>query len=428
MKKIAALVFSFSIGVMALNAQNSERTSAFMGMNNYLNSKNKVEDAYLLDRAKISIDKATVHPDTKDEAKTWVYRGQIYLIIYQKDFKEKMDAHAEITDPGKKSSTAYLEVSLANLTEATTSLLHGKSLDSKKVYEVELAKGLGDCYFYLQNAGIVRFNQKQYADAYPLFSMAADITASDRKTDTLNISNAASCAYNAKLFDKALLNYKKLTDVGYGKGNTWMMMGRIYAESGDSAKYISTISEGLKKYPNDPDLLTEDVNIKMKNGQITAAIDELNALIAQRPNDAQLNFVVGNVYDRTANPNGPDGKPAPKPKNYEEMLAKAGEYYKKAIELDPKNFDATFNLGLLYYNQSVEYYNRSQETIAESAKYKDMWEKPLPDAAKYLEAAHALDPKDLTVLNALKAVYSQMSDNDNYIRIKEEIKKVQAGG
>lgn len=424
MKKIAALVVFMSFGIVALNAQKNERINAWNNMNNYIKEK----DPDYLVRAKTAIDKASVHPDTKDDAKTWVYRGQIYLLIYQKEFKEKMDAHKDITDPGKKSSTAHLESNPANLVEATNAFLRAKSLDVKGVSSDDWSKGLGDCYFYLQNSAISRFNQKMYAEAYPMFELSADIVASDHKFDTLNTSNAAASAYNAKIYDKAAANYKKLTDAGYGKGNTWMMLGRVYAESGDSAKYIATISEGMKKYPNDADLLTEDVNLKMHQGQAAAAIEELNALVAQRPNDAQLNFVVGNVYDRMANPTGADGKPTAKPKNYEEMLGKAEMYYKKSIELDPKNFDATYNLGVLYYNQSVEYYNRSQESIADAAKYKDLWEKPLPDAVKYLEAAHALEPKDLTTLNALKAVYGQMSDTDNYNRIKEEIKKVQAGG
>ena len=428
MKKIAALVIFMSFGIAALNAQKNERNNAYFNMNNYNNSKDKVADAYLLDRAKAAIDKAAVHPDTKDDQQTWVYRGQIYMLIYQKEFKEKMDAHKDITDPGKKSSVAHLESNPANLVEATNAFLRAKSLDVKKVSVDDWTRGLGDCYFYLQNSAISRFNQKMYAEAYPMFELSADIVASDHKFDTLNTSNAASAAYNAKIYDKAAANYKKLTDAGYGKGNTWMMLGRVYAESGDSAKYIATISEGMKKYPNDADLLTEDVNLKMHKGQVAAAIEELNALVAQRPNDAQLNFVVGNVYDRMANPLGPDGKPTTKPKNYEELLNKAAEYYKKSIELDPKNFDATYNLGVLYYNQSVEYSNRAESSIADAAKYKDLWEKPLPDAVKYLEAAHALEPKDLTVLNALKAAYGQMSDTDNYNRIKEEIKKVQAGG
>jgi Flp pilus assembly protein TadD len=423
MKRIAALVISLSFGLVTLNAQRNEVTNAWSALNSY----QKEKDAEYLTRAKVAIDKATVHPDTKDEAKTHVYRGQIYLAMYQKDIKEKSELHKDVTDPGKKSSMAFMEAAPTNLSEATTAFLRAKALDPKKIYEAEWTKGLGDCYFNLQNAGISRFNQKQYAEAYPLFTQASDIVASDRKFDTINISNAAACALNAKMYKEAIFSYKKLADAGYGKGNTWMLLARMYVESGDSANYVATINAGMKKYPNDADLLTEDVNLKMRSGQVTAAVDELNALIAQRPNDAQLNFVVGNVYDRIANPPAVDGKASPKPKNYEEMLNKAAGYYLKAIELDPKNFDATYNLGVLYYNQSVEYYNRSQETIAESAKYKDMWEKPLPDAAKYLEAAHKLEPKDLTVLNALKAVYSQMSDNDNYTRIKEEIKKVQSG-
>jgi len=424
MKKFANVFIAVCIGAGALNAQTSSRTDAYMALKNYKEGKDRSD----LLKAKAAID--AVNPDpavTKDPAKTWAYRGNIYLALYQDDFSSKIASHKDVTDPGKKSSMAYLETPTAYLVESVNSYLKSKSLDSKQVYTDDYTPGLGNCYFYLQNAGISHYNQKQYADALPLFEMAADIVASDKKFDTLNTSNAAGCAYNAKIYDKAAADYKRLTDAGYGKGNTWMMLGRVYAESGDSAKYIATISEGLKKYPNDADLLTEDVNIKMKNGQATAAIDELNALVAQRPNDSQLNFVVGNVYDRIANPTTADGKQAAKPKNYEEMLNKAADYYRKSIELDAKNFDANYNLGVLYYNQSVEYYNRSQSSITDAAKYKDLWEKPLPDAAKYLEAAHAIQPKDMTTLLALKACYSQMSDNDNYTRIKEEIKKVQAG-
>lgn len=423
MKRYTAIFFALTLAAGAY-AQKNEVTNAYLGYSHYQKEKNPTE----LNNAKAAIDKASVHPDTKDDAKTWAYRGNIYLALYQKQFGDVMNTHKDITDAGKKQSMSFAETPTANLIEATNSYLKAKSLDTKQVYADEHIKpGLGNCYYYLQNAGISRFNQKIYAEAEPLFELAADIPASDKKTDTLNISNAANCAYNGQMWDKAILNYKRLADVGYGKGNTWMMLGRVYAEKGDSVQYKATISEGLKKYPSDADLLTEDVNIKMHDGHAAEAINELNSLVAQRPNDPQLNFVVGNVYDRMANPNGPDGKPAAKPANYEELLNKAAEYYKKAIELDPKNFDANYNLGVLYYNQSVEYYNRSQSTIADAAKYNSLWEKPLPDAAKYLEAAHALNPKDMTTLQALKACYSQMSDTDNYNRVKEEIKKVQSG-
>ncbi len=423
MKRIASILIFLSMGTVILNAQKFEVTNAYLGYTHYIKEKDPEE----LAKAKIAIDKASLNADTKDDPKTWTYRGQIYLALYQKEFNDKMASHKDITDAAKKSSLSYLETPTSNLTEATTAFLKAKSSDVHKVYSDDYTRGLADCYFFLQNAGIGRFNQKQYADALPMFELASDILSADHKFDTINTSNAAKCAYAGKIYDKAAIGFKKLADVGYGSGNTWMMLGRVYVESGDSAKYIQTITDGLKKYPSDGDLLTEDVNIKMKHGQALAAVDELNALVAQRPNDSQLNAVVGNVYDRMANPNGPDGKPTDKPEKYEEYMAKAIQYYSKAIELDAKDFDANYNLGALYYNQSVYYYDQSQSTIANAAKYKTMWEKPLPDAAKYLEAAHALEPKDMTTLMALKACYSQMSDNDNYLRIKEEIKKLQAG-
>lgn len=424
MKQIAAVFIALLVGTSAMYAQKNKVTDTWLNLKEFRNTKDRV----YLNKAQAAINEASVHADTKDEAKTWVYRGQVYLAIYQEDFNAKMTAHKDVADAGKKQTMAFHETPGTNLAEATNSFLKARSLDAKKVYIDEITKGLGDCYYYLQNAAISRYNQKEYSGALPMFEMAADIVASDKKFDTLNTSNAAVSAYNGKIYDKAAVHYRRLTDAGYGKGNTWMMLGRVYVESGDSAKYKSTIAEGLKKYPNDADLLTEDVNIKMREGRMTEAIAQLNALIAQRPNDSQLNFVVGNVYDRMANPTRPDGSPdSIKPKNYEELVAKAAEYYGKAIQLDPKNFEANYNLGVLYYNQSVEYYTRSQSSIANAAKYKDMWEKPLPDAAKYLEAAHALNPTDMTTLQALKACYSQMSDSENYTRIKNEIKKLQGG-
>lgn len=424
MKRIAAVLVFLSMGTVVLNAQKFEVTNAYLGYTHFLKERDPEE----LAKAKVAIDKASIHPDTKDGAKTWTYRGQIYLALYQMAFNASMAAHKDVTDAAKKSSLAYLETPTPNLMEATSAFLKAKSLDAPKVYVEECTRGLADCYLFLQNAAIGRFNQKQYVEAVPMFELAADILAADHKFDTINVSNAAKAALSGKVYDKAASGFKKLCDVGYGGGNTWMLLGRVYAESGDSVKYVQTISEGLKKYPSDADLLIEDVNYKMKHGKALEAVNELEILIKQMPNDAGLNATVGNVYDRMANPTGPDGKPAAKPAKYEEYMAKAIQYYSKALELDPKDFDTQYNLGALYYNQSVYYYDQSQSTIVDAAKYKDLWEKPLPNAAKYLEAAHALQPKDMTTLNALKACYSQMSDNDNYLRIKEEIKKLQAGG
>src|SRR5690606_16367615 len=57
---------------------------------------NKVLDAYnylkagKLDKAKAAIDAAAQYPDTKDDPKTWLYKGNVYLAIaFTKDDKYK---------------------------------------------------------------------------------------------------------------------------------------------------------------------------------------------------------------------------------------------------------------------------------------------------------------------------------------------------
>ncbi|GAB4148463.1 MAG: hypothetical protein Fur0041_22020 [Bacteroidia bacterium] len=424
MKKYVFLAAAVMLGVTTLSAQKSKRTTAYMAFEHYKKDKDVSE----LDKAVLNINEAANHPDTKDDPQTWLYRGNIYMAVYQKDFNANMAAIKDVADAGKKQMMAYVSTPTTSLSEATTSYLKAKTLDTKKVYPGEIAKGLGDCYFYVQNVGIANYNQQKYAEAYPMFEFAIDISASNGKIDTNNTNNAANSAMYAKNYASSEKHFKKLTEYKYGKGNTWMMLARVYLNSGDSAKYKSTIAEGLKVYPSDADLLVEDVNIKLKENRSKEAVDQLTALIAQRPTDPDLHFVVGNVYDRMANPTGADGKPAAKPAEYEQYLGKAAEHYQKSIELKSNNFDAYYNLGVLYMNQSVEYYNRSQSTLKDAAKYNSMWEKPLPDAIKYLEKAHELDPKDMNTMLALKQCYGNIGNNDGFNKMKEEIKKAQNGG
>lgn len=420
MKKVLVIAAALLVSTGVAFAQKNKVTTAYNATTSYDRDKDPAD----LQKAKTNIDDASVHADTKDDAKTWFYRGKVYLRLYQADYNAQLASIKDVTDAGKKQSMAYVSTPTTNLAEASNSFLKAKALDKVQVYD-DINKGLADCYFYTQNVGIANYNQEKYAEAYPMFDLAMSISASNGVTDTQNINNTAVSAMNAKMYDKAIPNFQKLTAINYGKGNTWLLLGQCYNDMGDSVGYKKTIADGLKKYPNDPDLLTEDVNIKLKEGNAAGAVAQLEALTAQKKDDPELFFVVGNVYDRMANPSDKDGKPVDKPKNYEELHGKAAENYKKAIELKPDYFDAIYNIGILYYNQSIEYYNRSNSTIADAAKYGTMWEGPLKVAVEYLEKARAMEPKDVNTILALKICYGNLGDSENYDKMKEELKKAQ---
>ncbi|HTF05492.1 MAG TPA: tetratricopeptide repeat protein [Bacteroidia bacterium] len=417
-KYLFIAVLMVSSGVMF--GQKFKVTTAYNAFEGYKRDKDPAD----LQKAKLNIDEASVHADTKDDAKTWYYRGNIYLALYKSELAAKVASITDVADANKKQSMAYVATPVTNLTEASNAYLKAKTLDKVGVYD-GISTGLSDCYVYTQNVGISNYNQEKYVEAYPMFELAIAISGTSGTTDTLNINNAAVSAMNGKLYDKAIGHFKKLTEIGYGKGNTWLLLAQCQQDKGDTVAYKATIADGLKKFPNDADLLTEDVNIKLSEGKSKEAVAQLEALTAQRKDDPELFFVVGNVYDRMANPNDKDGKPGPKPANYEELHGKAAENYKKAVELKPDYFDALYNLGILYYNQSIEYYNRSNSTIADAAKYGTLWEPPLKVAIEYLEKARVVDPKDLNTLLALKICYGNLGDTDNYNKMKDEIKKVQ---
>jgi tetratricopeptide (TPR) repeat protein len=422
MKKIVLLTvaLAFTAGV-PLMAQKFDYETAKIALNTY----KKERDYESLKKAESLIVKVSQHPDTKDKSKTWSAKGEIYLELYRYDFNKAIEGNKETTDMSKKQSIAYLSVPTKNLITAVDAFKQAKVLDPNDYNAEQITTGFRDCNAYVQNIAISHFGQRQYSEALSLFEKSIEIAEIRGLFDTLTVNNAAISANNNKSYDRAIIHFDKLSKSGFGKGNSWLMLGRCKLEVKDTTGYEKVIEDGLTLYPQDPELLTESVNIKMRKGKSAEAIGQLDALLKARPNDSQLELVVGNVYDRMANPLDATGKSLEKPANYEELLENAALHYKKAIEIDPNNGDAYFNLGVLYFNQSVEYYTRSTSTIKDAAKYASMWEKPLPEAAKYLEKARELNPTDLNTMKALKMCYGQMGDNDKYKAISDEIKKMQ---
>ncbi|TND07936.1 MAG: TPR domain protein [Bacteroidetes bacterium] len=417
---MATLVSAF-VAETGVAQTKADRTTAYMALGTY----NREKDPASLAKAKTSIDKACLpESSVKDEPQTWVYRGEIYTAVFQKEFSDQLALVKDVTDPGKKQLTAYGNMNPVNVIEATAAFLKGYNLDSKKVYTDKIMPGIRDCNYALQNIGVSNYNQKKYLEALAPFEKAIEsLVVYGNKVDTGLYVNTANCALYGKDFNKALIYYSKLADFKYGKGHTYYQIAQIHKGLNDETKAKEAINKGLELYPSDSELLVEVVNDLIKQGKMSDAVTKLNTIISARPEDGDLRLVVGQVYSRMANPNDAEGKPTAKPKNFEELIAKSEEQLLKAAQLKPAAFEPHYELSYLYYNQGVEYYNRSNSTIADAAKYSTMWEAPIKKGIEWLEKANKINPKDRDVLNMLKISYGQIGDTDNYNRIKELLKK-----
>jgi Flp pilus assembly protein TadD len=171
---------------------------------------------------------------------------------------------------------------------------------------------------------------------------------------------------------------------------------QIARDQKNEAEAKQVLQKALVAYPNNKTFLLEDLNLSMQGGGGgDAAIEKIGKAITADPSNASLYAVRGSLYDNQK-------------KN---DLAMAD--YKKAIELDPNNFDAQFNMGINNFNKAATLYTKAskmdlktyqvqgKKVEAEGKKY---FEAALP----YFEKAMQINPNDRSTVSALQKVYYRL--------------------
>lgn len=388
MKKTGLLFFALAAATFS-QAQNKNVVSAINYLKYYKTDK-KCDD---LTEAKNFIDLATNHADTKESAKMWYTRGEVYQFI------------AETKDEKCKA------LSPEALKEAATSYENAIKFDEKKSYTDDAKKGLNYAINQFVNRGVGFFNEKNYNAALTSFEGAINVSKSAfNRVDTLAMYNAALAAEKANNPKKAIEMYKGLIDVKYGGEKEgpklYVFMANAHRTAGDTAAYISTIQSGRKAYPNDKNLVIEELNYFLGTGKDKEAMANLNLAIEKDPKNPNLHFALGTVHDKLGE------------------FEKAEVAYKKAIEIDPNYFDPQYNLGALYFNKAVKI-NDMANTITDNAKYAKEAAKAdamFKTALPYLEKAHQINPQDKSTMQSLKQLYLMTEQQDKFNEMSAKLK------
>jgi tetratricopeptide (TPR) repeat protein len=366
--KIKTLILSsmclLGLGVMA---QRSNVESAAIYLRN-----GEIEDA------KKTIDLAIVHPETKADPKAWFYYVSILDTIYR--------------------NPAYENLMDANLADNFyTGCIKCIETDVKKRYEYYCKdQAILNSAFMCFNKGISAYEQKDYKSAIKFYEIVLSIIPYDKNEDLkknkLSEKNLylymALSAMQSSDNVKSKIYLKKLMDLKYDDPVIYMQMANIYLEEKDTTSAIQFIEQGRTNYPNQKDLINQELNIYMSMGKQDVLLEKLNAAIEINSDDATLLFVRGSVYDNYANDlnkkrrilkeqiNNAKKKaqtekvPAKKlvfvnnaaslQKEYDGLGLRANEYaikaeedYKKVVEFNPEYIDAFYNLGALTNNKTT---------------------------------------------------------------------------
>lgn len=379
MKKLVILLaVLFTANVMM--AQKMDRTNAY----NY-NKNGQYE------KAAESIEKCVNHQGflgmkPKDQAQAWLYRGMIYLNIYQdKKLLAKYPDALEI---------AY--VSLQNCIKADADYTKDNAQD---VYSRVVA--IGECYF---QDGIEQFNNKAYGDAAASFRKSYDISLTGSRPDTSALENAGLAFMRGELYDEALATYVDLKNLGYDKVDLYKNMAACYTLKGDDENSMKVINEGLEKYPGDAGMIIEKVNLYLKQGKGEEALGDLNKLQELDPNNVSILFTLGSIFgDDTHDIFDAD---------------KAIGYYTRIIELDPTYYDAHYNLAMVYITLSNQKITEANEITGASMAEIERYNKLMDESTEYLrqglpyaKTAYEAQPSD-DLKHLLKTLYVKLKMMD----------------
>lgn len=430
---------------LTVAAQKNKVQGAWRSLSDYESTLTDNPDASYLVKAKESIDLASANDETKNQFKTYAYRCRIYVYLFAENLKaEEKKLTATIADKNERMQTAYGNVSVSEFEEATKCLSKLKETDGKKFDKIskgetdsdedgKLFMAISQILAYQANLATGKYKVKKFDEAADFFESLAEtnMMMTGRK-DTSNYYNACVCAQKAKNQTKMFDYNKKMIDLGISTSYNYQTIYELKVAQNDTTTAMEFLKKGRTQFPNDVYLMNKETEIFLQNGQQEKALANLQNAISKEPNNAVLQYVIGNVYDNIANPKGKSGKDTIKPADYDTLVFKAARHYQKAIDLKPSSqesfFNTLYNLGALYNNYGNTLYTKSMEkaTITDLAKNQKNYEAKSMEyykkAIPYLEQALEVKANDQTSMSALRTLYYKTGNEAKGKEMNDKIK------
>ncbi|MCX7697277.1 MAG: tetratricopeptide repeat protein [Bacteroidales bacterium] len=391
--KTVFLIF-YLLGAYFLYAQNPLVVSAY----NYLKQGR-------LDKALESIEPTISHPQTMNQPKTWLYRGNIYLAIA---LSKEEKYNKLVVNPLDSAFISYskciqLDPEFAFPTVNPPSPKMGLQYIAEEYY----------------NKGVELYNGRNYTEAMKFFEKSKKTNAIiQNQRDTLSTYLISLCALNLKDTALAIKNLNELTlKMKFKNLQPYLILSSIYLEKNDTINAKKIINLGRNLFPDSLPMLITEINYYLKSNNIAKAQDILQKAIEKDPKNPTLYFAIGANYGKLlSNIQNEQDK--------NKFIEEAIKAYEKALELKPDYYDVLYNLGALYHNLGAEAYelannlpvNASEEEFENARKkYINYWEKAIP----YLEKAYQINPNDFQLVDTLYRLYSKLNMVDKASKMKQ---------
>jgi len=226
--------------------------------------------------------------------------------------------------------------------------------------------------------------------------------------DTAVIYNAGLCAQQAEEYADAEKFLKESIKLNYEPAQSYAMLSNVLKQQGKTDEALEYLHKGYEQYPDNAYMLVELINHYLLGGEPEKAEVYLDAAIKQDPKNASFYRAKGTLYEKTERP------------------AQAEEMYVKALELDPKDFLAQYNLGNIKLTEAINFHKKVQDIVDVNEYNKELekvyiaYESVIP----YFEKALELSPDEKNTLVTLRELYFKLrNQKPEYQQRYDEIKQ-----
>ena len=341
---------------------------------------------------------------------------------------------------------------ISDLANGFNSTLEYEKKSGKKVFTDDIKAKVALIKPRLVNAAVDYGKQNKFNESSAILYSAYLMD----KTDQENLYFAASYAVNGKDYDKALEYYYELKALNYSgektlyyavnkanntedyfgddkitrdnyvkiigthekprdekvisrKGEIYKNVALILVEQGKISEAKQAILDARKANPDDTSLLITEADFYLKEKDFVSYTRIVNEALAKDPNNVQLVFNLGVI-------SADSGK-------YDD----AEKYYKRAMEIDPKYFDAYLNLSELKLRADKDFVDQMKKlgtSDADNKKFDELRAKQIAnykETLPYLEKGVELRPDNDAVKRTLLGVYQALEMTDKYKALKAKL-------
>ena len=256
--------------------------------------------------------------------------------------------------------------------------------------------------------GIMEYENRDFAAGVASFEKAMQVSMLEGDYDTATAFNVALCAANAGDLDKAIEYYGIMVNDNYPNSTAYSNMADAYLKKDIREEASKVMEKALKLFPEDKNVYVNASLVYLNIGANEKASELLSRALDKWGDDASFQFFIGVAYD------------------YDKRYDDAEAAYKKALEINPEYYDATFNLAAFYVNKGIRTRDEATalplEAAAEYDRLMEQAKNEFNQALPYLQKIIEVQPENIKVLTTMRDVYMQLGKiaEANDIRSKIE--------